>query len=204
MAENFYRRITCVVLLLIFISFPVFANNAEVSNDKCKNKTYTNWIGVKAPDLGPNAVDRNKGPRLKLDNYKGKRILLYSFDTGNFVNGPPKEEQKAIMRLLYKALDIRDKVGRNNFEIIGFTRGFGMFFLPPDNEIPEEEKEIIRIKDMFLVNTTREFLEPYDVLDEPGGIIIDRDGIIREIIPRAMTGEEIRRAAGVSSNGTIH
>jgi hypothetical protein len=209
MVDNIYRRIALAALLFVLIYSPVLANDDKLSKTNLreqgyaewvKKKNYPRWIGAKAPDLGPNGVDRIEGQTIKLDDHKGKRILLYSFDTGNFVKGPSEEEQIAILQLLYKALDIRDKVGRNKFEIIGFTRGYWFWDIPPDNELPEDQKHLLRFKDLLLVNTNRVLPEPYDLLRQPGCIVIDRNGIIREFIPRALTEEEIRRVAEMGGN----
>jgi hypothetical protein len=191
------RLLAFAVLLLVTMYSVSLAQNCESSLGELKKQYYSNWIGVQAPDLGPNFIDRNNGPQIKIASYKGKRVLLYSFDTGNFVNGPGKEEQDAIFQLLYKAIDLRNEVGREKFEVIGFTKGFGMFFQLPEDQIPEEEKNNVkRWKEIPLVNcNNRNFPEPYSILESPGGIIIDRKGIIQEIIPRTMTEAEIRKAA---------
>jgi hypothetical protein len=76
-----------------------------------------------------------------------------------------------------------------------------MFYSFPENEIPEDFKaHIKRWKEILLVknNRTSGFAEPYTILTSPGGIIIDRKGIIQEIIPRPMTEAEIRNAATAS------
>jgi hypothetical protein len=102
MLGNIFRLLAVAVLLLATMPFSSFAQNCCVVQEDREGKFISSWIGVQAPDLGPNGVDRINGPKIKLEDYLGKRILLYSFDTGNFVNGPSEEEQEAIFQLLYK------------------------------------------------------------------------------------------------------
>jgi hypothetical protein len=62
---------------------------------------YNQWIGCKAPNLGFIECDRLEYLE---DSPKGKKILLYSFNSGDFVNGPNEETLLAELTSLKKAL----------------------------------------------------------------------------------------------------
>ena len=86
---------------------------------------YAQWIGVKAPEFNINVSDRNKGNPLRIQDYRDKRLLLYSFDAGNFVQLP---DEAALVTQL-GALNRIWNQPTNDSAIIGFTYGV-MFFLP--------------------------------------------------------------------------
>src|ERR1035437_9638588 len=146
---------------------------------------YAQWVGVQAPEFNADVKDRNKGNPLQIQDYRGKRLLLYSFDAGNFVERP---DESALVTQL-GALNRIWNHSTNDSAIIGFTYG-AMFFLPGFQEPPLDVKALT---DFPVVNNTIIQLdEPYNLLQRwPGAILIDRNGIIVEICPQAMTEKQL-------------
>ena len=48
---------------------------------------YARWVGVRAAELGQAARDHD-GKLVTLSSFRGKRVLLFSFDAGNFNREP--------------------------------------------------------------------------------------------------------------------
>lgn len=196
-----YRMDACLILSLVFVVVFNSACSAEPVTEKAGPSSsgdeqdipaevqqfFDRWIGVKAPELGPNAQDRSDGPPILLASFSGKRILLFAFDAGNFVDAPNEEK---LLNTLKDLDEVRAEVGSDETVVIGFTEG--TLFTWPGVVTPEPFKSL---SDFPIVNTTnREFNEPYNLLSYPSGITIDESGIITQIHLSPMSKEDIRNA----------
>jgi hypothetical protein len=155
---------------------------------------YPRWVGVRAPELGPEGRDHDGKP-VTLSSFRGKRMLLFSFDAGNF-NRPPDE--KALLANL-RALDQAIKtVGREKLVVVGFTQG--MQFIWP--RAPRPDGELGKVSDFPMVSSIptaiRKFNEPYNLLLEPGAILIDSKGILRAFFDHPMTDRELLDALALT------
>src|SRR5580704_12709191 len=51
---------------------------------------YPRWVGVRAPELGQAGRDHSGKP-VTLSSFRGKRVLLFSFDAGDFHRAPDEK-----------------------------------------------------------------------------------------------------------------
>ena len=77
---------------------------------------YDQWIGCKAP---PIQFDQSDRIQYAEPNYNGKRVLLYSFDAGNFCDAP---NMPALLKEL-TALQNARAAAAGTLYVIGYTRG---------------------------------------------------------------------------------
>ena len=78
---------------------------------------YPRWVGVRAPELGQEGRDHDGKP-VTLTSFRGKRVLLFSFNAGDFHRAPDEKAVLANLRALDKAVKT---VGRENLAVVGFT-----------------------------------------------------------------------------------
>src|SRR5438132_13085270 len=78
----------CQVALLFILPQMARAQQDEEKARKRITSYYASWVGVKAPEIGPAAVDRSTGPPVRLKSLGGKRVLLIGFDSGNLHQMP--------------------------------------------------------------------------------------------------------------------
>ena len=102
-------------------------------------------------------------------------MLLLSFDAGNFNRA---RDEKALLATL-RALDKASKtVGRDKLAIVGFSQG-DQFVFPG----PRPPGELGQLTDFPVVSAIptrrRKFNEPYNLLLQPGAILIDGQGVLR-------------------------
>lgn len=149
---------------------------------------YKKWVGVPAPAIGPTAQLGMNGPRITIEEFRGKRLLLFSFDSGNFVGGGrPIEQVAEELNAVNKAVS---DAGADRLAAVGFTEGTEFFF--PEDGLSEPMLALRRLPKFPLAPiTNRHFKEPYSMLLRPGGIVIDRNGIIIAVYPRPMNPDEI-------------
>ena len=83
------------LIALLAWTAPAGADEADAKARKQVEEYYARWIGVRAPELGSDAVDRTTGPRVRLADYGGKQILLFSFEAGDFVRAPDEKVSTA-------------------------------------------------------------------------------------------------------------
>ena len=154
---------------------------------------YPKWVGVRAPALGTAGLDHDKKP-VNLPAFRGKRVLLFSFDAGNFNRGPDEKALLANLRALDKAIKT---VGRDKLAVVGFTEG--MQFIWPD--APKPDGELGKLSDFPMVSSIatslRKFNEPYNLLLEPSGILIDSKGVLRAFYDHPMTEKELLEAVAL-------
>jgi hypothetical protein len=150
---------------------------------------YASWVGVQAPEIGDEARDRTTGPAISVESYRGKRLFLIGIEAGNFVEAA---DEKALLEYLRSLDKVRKEAGKENLAVVGFTRGTALII--PGVKLPEELR---RLTDFPMINVVnRKFNEPYNGLRScAGGIIIDRKGIIQAIFTKAVTEEDLRKAA---------
>ncbi len=150
------------------------------------NDYYASWIGVRAPELDPEALDHHKKPVI-LSSFLGKRVLLFSFDAGNFNRGVDEKVLFANLRALDKA---RRTVGLDKLAVVGFSQGDVFVF--PGPKPPGELGELTDFPVISAVPTSRrKFNEPYNLLLQPGAILIDRKGVIRAFYDHPMSEPEL-------------
>ena len=71
---------------LVTITLVALAVNAIAQERSKEDVTYyKHWIGCKAPPFNCDQSDRTNYMET---SYKGKKVFLYSFDAGNFVDSP--------------------------------------------------------------------------------------------------------------------
>jgi hypothetical protein len=154
---------------------------------------YPTWVGVRAPELGQAGRDHDDMP-VTLSSFRGKRVLLFSFDAGNFNRGPDEQALLANLRALDKAIKT---VGRDKLAVVGFTQG--MQFIWP--RAPKPDGELGRLSDFPMVSAIatarRKFNEPYNLMLEPGAILIDSQGILRAFYDHRLTERELLDAVAM-------
>ena len=74
-----------------------------------------------------------------LSSFRGKRVLLFSFDAGNFNRGPDEQALLANLRALDKAIKT---VGRDKLAVVGFTQGM-QFIWPKSAEAGRGTREVV-------------------------------------------------------------
>jgi hypothetical protein len=158
---------------------------------------YSKWVGVQAPELGQAARDRDGKP-VTLAFFRAKRVLLFSFDAGDLHRAPDEKALLANLRALDKAIR---NVGCENLVVVGFTEGTQFVSpgaLKPDGELGE-------LSDFPMVSaiTTafRKFNEPYNLLLQPGAILIDSEGILRAFFEHPLTERELLDAVALTDWG---
>ncbi len=147
---------------------------------------YSSWVGVRAPELGRQAVDHDKKP-VTLSSFRGKSVLLFSFDAGNFNRGV---DEKVLFATLH-ALDKASKtVGRDKLAIVGFTQGDRFVF--PGPKPPGELGQLTDFPVISAIPTRRrKFNEPYNLLLQPAAILIDSQGVLRAFYDHPMSEQEL-------------
>jgi hypothetical protein len=180
-----------ISLLPIFILATVIAAQAQQQSEIVQY--YQQWIGCKAPPIRFDRSDRSDNAE---KTYAGKKLLLYGLNSGNFVNNPDKNKLKAELRNLDKVR----KEAPGAFCVICFTRGLvlaGTLAPPLDDDL----KQITQFPWINLNNKHGENTlgEPLEMLHEPGGILVDTNGIICRIYQNAMTEADFRDVIQASS-----
>jgi len=156
-------------------------------------KYYDQWLGCKAPPL---QFDQSDRAQYAESSYKGKRVLFYSFDAGNFCDLP---NMPALLQEL-SALHNVQATASVPLYVIGYTRG--TMWSPclaelVTNQIPVEIEEVSRFPVVNLNNKRGKNAlgEPYDLLATgPSAILIGTNGIICKIFPHAMTKSDFKTA----------
>lgn len=173
---------------------PIAQTDSSSDLNKETRDHYAQWIGVKAPAFPPNLKDRLTGSDVSLNQFTGKKILLYSFDAGNFVNGPAPDVFPENLQTLDR---VRQKVGKDQFSVVGITFGT-MFFFPAEMFVDVDAKwfdEIRKLSDFPILCSNRfntpSAPEPYRLLAQPGSIVIDKNGIIQAIFTEQATEKQL-------------
>jgi hypothetical protein len=145
------------------------AGDPDVARRAAIKQFYPKWVGVPAPELGQEGRAHDGKP-VTLSAFRGRRVLLFGFDAGDFHRPPDEKALLANLRALDKAIQ---KVGRENLAVVGFTQG--MQFIWP--RAPKAPGELGKQSDFPVVSAIptalRKFNEPYHLLLEPGAILID-------------------------------
>jgi hypothetical protein len=152
---------------------------------------YNQWIGCKAPPIRFIECDRLEYMK---DSPKGKKNFFYSFNSGDFVNGPNEEKLLAELVSLKKALSQASET----VIVLGFTYG-AMFSPCLNNEgsvIPKNIEELTRFPVINLNSRRDDSLlgEPYILLKRCGAIVIDKNGIITKIISHPLSEKDFMEA----------
>ena len=151
---------------------------------------YSHWIGTPAPALPVTIRDRLTGPSISLADYGGHRIILCSFDAGDFVSAPKEGPLVSQLLAIDRVLRAND---RTNVAVIGFTYG-GMFFFPERAQPSQQIRDLTRFPVVNLTNIGRDLPQPYRILCMPSGLVIDRNGIIIAVYLEPLTETILNRA----------
>ncbi len=181
---------------LCCLALAVAVRGQQVSEpqDIVNQKQYRErWLGVKAPPL-TNLWDRITGPMISLEDYRGQKVLLYSFDAGNFVDAPDENKLIEDLEDLHRtwAPSVLDR------QVIGFTRGVMFFGM---GKMAESIQGLTNFPVVNLNNRREELAlhEPYDILVQPSAIVIDRNGVIVGIFAGREMPESLQMAASLTS-----
>jgi hypothetical protein len=171
----------------------VIANYARAQELSAEDAVYyKKWVGCKAPPISFDRSDRTNYMEATL---KGKQVLLYGFDAGNFVDGPNLSRLTAELQSLHQ---VRTNLA-NPFLVIGYTRGVLWGPLRGTEPIPREIEEASRFPIVNLNNKRHENAlgEPYDLLMSPGGILVGTNGIICSVFLQPMTPDDFKSIVSI-------
>jgi hypothetical protein len=154
---------------------------------------YQQWLGCKAP---PIQFDRSDRSNFAERDYRGKKVLLYGLNSGDFANSPDMEQLVTELREL---AEVR-KQENDPFRIICYTRGLvlaGKLAAP----LTEEVASLTQFPWVNLNNKHGDNAlgEPYELLHNPGGILIGTNGIICRIYSGTMRKDDFLDAAHASA-----
>ena len=184
-----------VVTLLVETDDPKKAPAADLEEARRAQikEYYPKWVGVRAPELDQ-AGRAHGGKIVTLASLRGKRVLLFSFDAGNFNRGADEKALLDNLRALDKAINT---VGRDKLAMVGYTQG--MEFVWP--LAPRPGGELGKLSDFPMVSAIssvqRKFPEPYNLMLEPGAILIDSQGILRAFYDHRLTERELLDAVAL-------
>jgi len=156
---------------------------------------YEEWVGCKAPTIQFDQSDRRQYAE---PSYRGKRVLLYSFDAGNFCDSPDMPSLLSEMNALYR-------VRRESVEplfVIGYTRGVMWSPLAAGIPLPKDVDEVSRFPVVNLNNKrgSAALGEPYELLAAgPSAILIGTNGLICKVFAHAMKEADFRVACAAPS-----
>jgi hypothetical protein len=179
--------------LLPVLAMVVIADYARAQERSAEDAVYyKKWVGCKAP---PISFDRSDRTNYMVATVKGKQVLLYSFDAGNFVDQPDFPRLTDELQSLHR---VRTNLA-NPFVVIGYSRGvlwnptLGMV------QIPKEIEEASRFPIVNLNNKRHENAlgEPYDLLLSPGGILVGTNGIICSVFLQPMTPDDFKSIVSI-------
>ncbi len=192
---RFIVRYMFLALLFSIFVRPDLSGQIRQNIEQATRDYYSHWIGVKADEFSQLLTDRHDdGPELRLQDFQGKRLLLFAFDAGNFVDGP--RDEKATLKQLADVHNLRQRHGAN-VAVIGFT--YGPVFFMPGTEPPPELKKVTGFP-IVNVNKLRHgpLQEPYNLLQRwPSLVAIDKQGIIIGIYSPPLTESNITQAFAI-------
>lgn len=151
---------------------------------------YSNWVGVPAPSLPRTVRDRLSGPPVSMADYRGRRLLLCSFDAGDFVNAAKEGPLVSQLLAIDKTLHAGDGT---NIAVIGFTYG-AIFFFPDRFHLSQQIRDLTSFPIVNLTNVGRDLPQPYRILCMPSGIAIDKNGIIVAVYLEPLTETILSKA----------
>ena len=150
---------------------------------------YQQWLGCKAPAI---RFDRSDRTDVAERDYKGKKVLLYGLDSGNFADNPNMEQ---LLTELRELAEVKEQE-KNPFHVICYTRGLvlaGKLATPLTDEVAKlTQFPWVNLNNKHGDNALG---EPYELLHYPGGILIDTNGLICRIYPSAMRKKDFLDAA---------
>jgi hypothetical protein len=153
---------------------------------------YKKWVGCKAPPVHFDSSDRTNYAEA---TYKGRKVLLYGFDAGNFARLP---DFSRLTNELESLRQVRAKLAEP-FAVVGYSRGvlwnpfFGMKGMP---------KKLERASRFPIVNLNNKrddnanaLGEPLELLESPGGILVGTNGIICAVFLHNLTEADFQAIA---------
>jgi hypothetical protein len=168
---------TLLILLTILVIRTNVVGQASNVVEEETRAYYSKWIGVRAPEFPHLFSQRqNDSSELHLHDYQGKRLLLISFNSGDFVN---RSRDEATLMNQLRILHNLKQQQSTNVAVIGFTYD-PAFFMP---DILNSPPEIIKVTDFPIVNCNKlrhdPLQEPYNLLQRwPSLLVIDKTGVI--------------------------
>ena len=173
------------VFTLMLVLFATLCPAEERSQEEVAY--YAGWVGCKPPPIYLDQSDRTNYAEA---SYKGKRVLLYSFDAGNFVDSANLPR----LTLELQALQHARTNSATGFVVIGFTRGLLWSPCLGTTNLPKEIDAVSRFPIVNLNNKRHENAlgEPYELLMSPGGILIGTNGIICSVFSKNMTEQDFK------------
>jgi outer membrane protein assembly factor BamB len=183
-------RAALAVLAVCFAAHPTPAQQAD-DHQREIEQFYARWIGVEAPEFRDLVRDRTNGPRVLLKPLRGKRVLLLSFEAGDFNRAADEKSVVETLRAVDRAMTDQ---GRDKLAVVGFTAGTG-FIMPgaPRGEYGELSRSPI----VSIITGAPVLGEPYNLLLGPGAILIDSKGIVRAIQLRPLSAADIAKMSAL-------
>lgn len=153
---------------------------------------YQKWVGCKPL---PFSCDQSDRTNYMEATHKGKQTLLYSFYAGNFVNSANLPRLTEELQSLHQ---VRTNL-TNPFAVIGFTRGVQWTPCFGTTNVPKEIDELSRFPVINLNNKRGENAlgEPYELLMNPGGILIGTNGVICAVFLHPMTANDFKSISSI-------
>jgi hypothetical protein len=188
----------CFLIMLVVATVDICTFAQERSAEDAAY--YKKWVGSKAPPIKFDQSDRTNYMAATL---KGKQVLLYSFDAGNFVNSA---NMPRLMEELQSLQRVRTNLV-NPFIVIGYSRGVLWGPLRGERPIPKEIEEVSRFPIVNLNNKRHEnaLEEPYELLMHPGGILVGTNGIVCSVFLDSMTPDDFKSIPSIPAwNGPAH
>jgi hypothetical protein len=165
------------ITLVLFGFCLLLAQSDTPSLEQQSREYYSQWVGVRAPEFPSPLTDRrDDGKMLRIRDFRGKRLLLFSFDAGDFVDGP--RDEGALIEQLTALREIKEERLTTNVAVIGFTYGPAFFMPGVDN--PSYVTNTVGLPVVNNNSLRRTPLpEPYHLLQRwPSLVVIDKYGTI--------------------------
>ena len=178
------RRIP--VLAIVAVAVSALAQERDPSDEGY----YKSWVGCKVPMIHFDHSDRTNYAEA---TYKGKKVLLYSFDAGNFARAP---DFSKLTDELESLRWVRTKLAEP-FVVVGYTRGVVWNPVLGLDHIPKKLERASRFPIVNLNNKRDENAlgEPFELLESPGGILIGTNGIICAVFLHSLSEADFRAIA---------
>lgn len=135
---------------------------------------YSGWCGVRAPSYETCFRGANNKKQCSNSKLHGSRILLYAFDSGDFVRSVDENLIAKRLQPVSEAL----QANSNDFSVVGFTYGVSFGFSGVEHFSSVDLGTTFSVVNM----TKLDMPEPYALLERlPSSILIDENGVIIDV-----------------------